>query len=412
MEKHISRSGYSGSLDRLRKVEVGAHETFSNIKNSAQNALRPEKLSQKTNSSSATGRQNINLYQRFNRIFLQPRVLMHSAVAGFVAVPVLASQIGEAPRPELLGMVQDRGGYGSVLDLTAAQTVAASVAEKSDLLVTKEAVETATTLNSQIDLATSDDGTLAKRQVVETAGNATRGMQTYVVQAGDTLSDIAGKHNVTTDTVKWANNLDEDDLLKTGQKLVILPVSGVLHTAVEGDTAESLAGKYQANAAQLISYNNLEVKSIEPGMKLIIPDGIKPEPPKPKPVQARQTQVASAAAAPAKQSAPVVKRYAGSFKNTYAYGYCTYYVAGRRAVPPYWGDARNWYYNAQASGFAVGSAPAVGAIAWTSAGYYGHVAFVESVNGNMVTVSEMNYNGNWNRVTSRTVSASSFRYIY
>jgi surface antigen len=30
----------------------------------------------------------------------------------------------------------------------------------------------------------------------------------------------------------------------------------------------------------------------------------------------------------------------------------------------------------------------------------------------MVTVSEMNYNGNWGRKTSRTVPASSFRYIY
>jgi len=78
----------------------------------------------------------------------------------------------------------------------------------------------------------------------------------------------------------------------------------------------------------------------------------------------------------------------------------------------FWWNANAWYYNAQASGFSVGSQPVPGAIAWTGAGYYGHVAYVESVSGGMVTVSEMNYNGNWNRVTSRTVSASSFRYIY
>jgi surface antigen len=87
-------------------------------------------------------------------------------------------------------------------------------------------------------------------------------------------------------------------------------------------------------------------------------------------------------------------------------------VASHRSVPSNWGNANAWYYNAQASGFSVGSVPVPGAIAWTGAGYYGHVAYVEGVSGGMVTVSEMNYNGNWDRVTSRTVPASSFRYIY
>jgi len=60
----------------------------------------------------------------------------------------------------------------------------------------------------------------------------------------------------------------------------------------------------------------------------------------------------------------------------------------------------------------VGSTPVPGAIAWSGAGYYGHVAYVEGVSGGMVTVSEMNYNGGWNRVSSRTVSAGTFHYIY
>ena len=72
---------------------------------------------------------------------------------------------------------------------------------------------------------------------------------------------------------------------------------------------------------------------------------------------------------------------AGSTANTYSYGYCTYFVASRRSVPSMWGNASAWYYNAQASGYAVGSTPQVGAIAWTAAGYYGHVAYVEAVNG-------------------------------
>ena len=44
-----------------------------------------------------------------------------------------------------------------------------------------------------------------------------------------------------------------------------------------------------------------------------------------------------------------------------------------------------------------------GAIAWTGAGYYGHVAYVESVNGDgTITVSEMNYD-HFNRIDQRWI---------
>jgi surface antigen len=101
--------------------------------------------------------------------------------------------------------------------------------------------------------------------------------------------------------------------------------------------------------------------------------------------------------------------------NPYAYGHGTWYVAMRRSVPPNWGDARNWYRLAQVSGYAVGSKPVAGAIAWTGAtpkALNGHVAYVLQESGGFVTVIEMNYNGAWNRVTVRTVSAGSFLYIY
>lgn len=75
-------------------------------------------------------------------------------------------------------------------------------------------------------------------------------------------------------------------------------------------------------------------------------------------------------------------------------GYCTAWVAQRRAVP--WnGNAIEWYANAQALGFAVGAVPVPGAIlvqqsaTWSA---YGHVAYVESVQGTSFTVSEMNVN--------------------
>ena len=100
--------------------------------------------------------------------------------------------------------------------------------------------------------------------------------------------------------------------------------------------------------------------------------------------------------------------------NGYSYGYGTYYVATRRNVPPNWGNANMWYAHAQAAGYKVGDTPKKGAIAWTDRGPYGQVAIVEDVSadGTQVVISEMNGKGGWNRVTTITALASSFKYIY
>lgn len=102
-----------------------------------------------------------------------------------------------------------------------------------------------------------------------------------------------------------------------------------------------------------------------------------------------------------------------SFANSYIKGQCTWYVAGRRQVPSNWGNANQWYYHAVASGWSVGTTPAVGAIAWTAAGRYGHVAVVENVSadGKSAYIAEMNYSGPYIK-SKRWVSSTSFKYIY
>jgi murein DD-endopeptidase MepM/ murein hydrolase activator NlpD len=105
---------------------------------------------------------------------------------------------------------------------------------------------------------------------------------TYVVEAGDTVGEIALKFDLEAETVMWANgNLAQNpDLLRPGQELVILPIDGVYHTVVKGDTLESLAEHYKAEVQSIIDcpYNNLDPEnvSINPGDKLIVPGGIKP----------------------------------------------------------------------------------------------------------------------------------------
>ena len=100
--------------------------------------------------------------------------------------------------------------------------------------------------------------------------------------------------------------------------------------------------------------------------------------------------------------------------NRYAAGNCTYWVKQMRPdISNSWGNANSWYANASAQGWNVGALPKKGAIATTSAGWAGHVAYVTgvSLDQQWVTISEMNYGGLY-AMNTRTVYYTEFRYIY
>jgi len=104
---------------------------------------------------------------------------------------------------------------------------------------------------------------------------------TYTVQTGDTLYGIAEKFDISADTIMWASGRLEDhpDLLKIGQVLTILPMDGIYHTVVAGDTLESIAQQYKAEVSAIIEceYNDLESPyNLVLGQKLIVPGGKKP----------------------------------------------------------------------------------------------------------------------------------------
>lgn len=100
------------------------------------------------------------------------------------------------------------------------------------------------------------------------------GILTYKVQDGDTAGQIAANFGVSLNTILWANNLKSGSLIKPGQELVILPISGVRHAVKKGDTASSIAKKYQVSLDGIIAFNGLDIdKSLNEGQELIIPGG-------------------------------------------------------------------------------------------------------------------------------------------
>jgi len=104
----------------------------------------------------------------------------------------------------------------------------------------------------------------------------------YDVQAGDTVFNIAERFKISPSTIMWANRDLElnPDMLRIGDRLVILPVDGVYHKVVEGDTIAKIAKKYKVQPADIVNYgwNKLadENQPLQVGSYLIVPGGEKP----------------------------------------------------------------------------------------------------------------------------------------
>lgn len=102
----------------------------------------------------------------------------------------------------------------------------------------------------------------------------------YKVEDGDSLSSIGKKFGVSTDTIKWANDLSDVDSIKPGQTLKILPLTGVAHTVKSADSLESVAKKYSAEPQAIVDYPFNDVPDdfrLKVGQVLIVPDGVPPE---------------------------------------------------------------------------------------------------------------------------------------
>lgn len=261
------------------------------------------------------------------------------------------------------------------LDQLSAAQIALTAAQMAQLPEIKAVRSQADSDSILLAQTPSDTTILAKPQIVPTTQKSKQGIINYVAQASDTIASIADKHGVSADSVRWSNNLAGNGIA-AGTKLVIPPVNGIVYSVKTGDTPATLASKYRADESQIITYNDAELNGLTPGDQIIIPNGQK---------------------SPPLTYGVFVASYGG---NGYDYGYCTYYVASKIAVPNNWGNANTWDNYAASSGWTVSTSPRAGAIAQSDGGWLGHVGVVSEVSadGTMIKYSDMNGLAGWGRV--------------
>lgn len=116
---------------------------------------------------------------------------------------------------------------------------------------------------------------------------------THVVQAGETLSEIARTYDTTVEAVVQANNLQNANAIREGQVLVIpspgapvptleattapipTPPSSVgqrIHVVRAGETLSEIARNYDVTVQEIVQANGLDnANAIRVGQALVIP---------------------------------------------------------------------------------------------------------------------------------------------
>lgn len=118
-------------------------------------------------------------------------------------------------------------------------------------------------------------GTLADIEVARPGHDQ---ISIYVVREGDTLSQIAELFNVSTNTIIWSNDLRRGNVIRPGETLAILPVSGVRHTVKSGDTLSKITKRYDGNLEEVLEFNDLkEGASLTVGDTVVVPYGVMPQ---------------------------------------------------------------------------------------------------------------------------------------
>lgn len=312
------------------------------------------------------------------------------------------------PTKSLANSISINGNSNAIvtapLDDMSSADIAANVAYASNLSEAPNVSEQADSYSIQLASAPVGESIIAKPQLVAGGSKTRNDIQKYVVLAGDTVPSLAAKYGITSDSIRWSNNIS-GDAIAVGKELQIPPRNGIIYTVAAGDTVESIAAKYSANKEQLIAFNDIELSGLKPGETILVPDGQKAAP-----TTSSRTVSANSGGA---FSFSFTARFGG---NGYSPGYCTWYVASRVSIPSNWGNANTWDNRAPSSGFRVSSVPVAGAILHTDTGWAGHVGIVEEVSpdGKMIIYSDMNGLKGYGHVgTSGWVPASTFpRYIY
>jgi LysM repeat protein len=96
----------------------------------------------------------------------------------------------------------------------------------------------------------------------------------HAVTAGEVLWQIAEQYSLRPETILWANDIDDPDVLLVDQDLLIPPADGVVYTIRAGDSLADVASRYGVDMQAVIGANQLQdADQIQAGAEIFLPGG-------------------------------------------------------------------------------------------------------------------------------------------
>ena len=343
--------------------------------------------------------------------------LPYLATAGAViAVAAVGSLSKENAGATLSLEAFAQNDYKVSVDQMSELYVVADISDALGLASASDVANNYVLTTSMYDAGQTAAGKIEKPSITNIA--VSRGVIEHTVAEGESLEAIASKYRVSTNQIRWCNGLKTTEV-GAGTVLYIPSVAGIVYTVKNGDTVESIAEKYGSSTSEIVALNDLEMSGVSEGMRIVIKGGELPETERPEYVPPRVVQRTN------------YYTYLGntSERQNIEVIYGRFYGAGG-------GQCVHWAYYKRPDlhelyGWSLGNAntsavratksrvdrtPSAGAIFQTSSGWYGHVGYVEAVNGDgSITVTEMNYGYVPYRVIRSTIPASAvgnFYYIH
>ena len=121
-------------------------------------------------------------------------------------------------------------------------------------------------------MTTIQENVIVKTNPADTQNFLRHGTTEYTVSSGDSIISIASSFGVSPQTIMMENKLTDSSTLKPGQKLNILPTTGISHTVGKTETVESIATRYKVSEDDILDLNDIELaEDVSAGATLVIP---------------------------------------------------------------------------------------------------------------------------------------------
>ncbi len=127
-------------------------------------------------------------------------------------------------------------------------------------------------------LALGREGTILKPVAIPSSTPESHQPVVYTAQNGDDVNTLAARFKLPADDICGSNpsltSLTSILRLKSGDQLLIPPVHGIVVQVKLGQTAESIASRYQVGLVTLLDYNYLHKPiDVQTGQQLVLPAG-------------------------------------------------------------------------------------------------------------------------------------------